>query len=148
MYAQVVFPIASFKSFTYKIPDALIADISTGIAVNAPFKNTLHLGYIVSTSTHCSYKGKIHPIDSIYQGQPNIPKNLWETILWMSSYYVAPIGLCIKTALPNLYYKDYNAKKILYIDCITYRSVLYLSLQQENLIFHFLLIWVMKNYKT
>ena len=116
MYAQVVFSIASFKSFTYKIPNALISKISPGVAVNASFKNTLHLGYIVSTSKHSSYKGMIHEIDSIYKGQPNIPKDLWQTILWMSHYYVAPIGLCIKTALPNLYYKDYNAKKILYIE--------------------------------
>jgi len=116
MYAQVVFSIASFKSFTYKIPKALTSDISTGIAVNALFKNKLHLGYIISTSKHSSYRGMIHEIDSIYKGQPNIPKDLWKTILWMSNYYVAPIGLCIKTALPNLYYKDYNAKKILYIE--------------------------------
>ena len=116
MYAQVVFSIASFKSFTYKIPNALISKISPGVAVNASFKNTLHLGYIVSTSKHSSYKGMINEIDSIYKGQPNIPKDLWQTILWMSHYYVAPIGLCIKTALPNLYYKDYNAKKILYIE--------------------------------
>ena len=34
----------------------------------------------------------------------------------MSNYYVSPIGLCIKTALSTLYYKDYNTKKALYIE--------------------------------
>ena len=116
MYAQVVFSIASFKSFTYKIPTELIPSISVGLAVNAPFKNKLQLGYIVSTTNTPNYKGKINDIDSIYKGQPSIPKDLWQTILWMSSYYVSPIGLCIKTALSTLYYKDYNTKKALYIE--------------------------------
>ena len=116
MYAQVVFSIASFKSFTYKIPNKLTSSISVGLAVNAPFKNKLQLGYIVSTTNTSSYKGKINDIDSIYKGQPSIPKDLWQTILWMSNYYVSPIGLCIKTALSTLYYKDYNTKKALYIE--------------------------------
>ena len=119
MYAQVVFSIASFRSFTYRIPHTLTSHISVGVAVNAPFKNKLQLGYIVSTAEFSSYKGKLNDIDSIYEGQPNIPQDLWKTILWMSNYYKAPIGLCIKSALPNIYYKDYNTKKILYIDIST-----------------------------
>ena len=119
MYAQVVFSIASFRSFTYRIPHTLISHVSVGVAVNAPFKNKLQLGYIVSTSDFSSYKGKLNDIDSLYEGQPNIPQDLWKTILWMSNYYMAPIGLCIKSALPNIYYKDYNTKKILYIDINT-----------------------------
>jgi len=116
MYAQVVFSIASFRSFTYRIPHTLASQVSVGVAVNAPFKNRLQLGYIVSVSDFSSYKGKLNDIDSLYEGQPNIPQDLWQTILWMSSYYMAPIGLCIKSALPNIYYKDYNTKKTLYID--------------------------------
>ena len=116
MYAQVVFSIASFKSFTYKIPNELTPSISVGLAVNAPFRNKLQLGYIVSTTNTPNYKGKINDIESIYKGQPSIPKDLWQTILWMSKYYVSPIGLCIKTALSTLYYKDYNSKKTLYIE--------------------------------
>ena len=75
MYAQVVFSIASFKSFTYKIPNELSSSISVGLAVNAPFKNKLQLGYIVSTTNTPNYKGKINDIDSIYKGQPSIPKD-------------------------------------------------------------------------
>ena len=140
MYAQVVFSIASFRSFTYRIPHTLIPQISIGVAVNAPFKNKLQLGYIVSTSQNSSYKGKLNDVDSIYEGQPNIPQDLWETILWMSNYYVAPIGLCIKSALPNIYYKDYNTKKRLYIDINTRIfdnfDLLTLSKNQKTVINH------------
>ena len=116
MYAQVVFSIASFKSFTYKIPNKLTSSISVGIAVNAPFKNKLQLGYIVSTTNISNYQGKINDIDSIYKGQPSIPIDLWKTILWMSDYYLAPIGVCIKAALSNVYYKDDSIRKSLFIE--------------------------------
>jgi len=116
MYAQVVFSIASFKSFTYKIPGELTESLSVGLAVNASFKKKLQLGYIVSITDTSTYKGTVNDIDSIYKGQPNIPQDLWKTILWMSNYYISPIGLCIKTALSPTYYKDYNIKKTLYIE--------------------------------
>ena len=74
MYAQVVFPIASFKSFTYTIPNELISNIYIGLAINAPFKNKLQLGYVLSITDTSTYKGKINSIDSIYKGQPNPTK--------------------------------------------------------------------------
>ena len=106
MYAEVVFSIASFRSFTYKIPQNLISNVGVGMAVNAPFKNKIQIGYIVSQSDFSSYKGKLNEIDSLYEGHPNIPEDLWKTIIWMSKYYIAPLGLCIKSALPSIYYKD------------------------------------------
>ena len=81
------------------------------MAVNAPFKNKIQIGYIVSKSDFSNYKGKLNEIDSLYEGHPNIPKDLWKTIVWMSKYYISPLGMCIKSALPSIYYKDYNPKK-------------------------------------
>ena len=46
MYAEVVFSIASFRSFTYKIPQNLMSNVGVGMAVNAPFKNKIQIGYI------------------------------------------------------------------------------------------------------
>tara|TARA_S200000501_G_scaffold140318_1_gene132669 strand:- start:8545 stop:10731 length:2187 start_codon:yes stop_codon:yes gene_type:complete len=116
MYAEVVFSIASFRSFTYKIPQNLISTVGVGMAVNAPFKNKIQIGYIVSKSDFSNYQGKLNEIDSLYEGHPSIPEDLWKTIIWMSKYYIAPLGLCIKSALPSIYYKDYNPQKILYIE--------------------------------
>ena len=101
MYAQVVFSIASFKSFTYCIPKKIQSNISAGSAVYAPFKNQLHIGYVVSTNTTSAYKGKIHSIDSLYDGRPPIPKELWKTIIWVSKYYITPIGIVLKAAIHN-----------------------------------------------
>ena len=132
MYAEVVFSIASFRSFTYKIPQNLISNVGVGMAVNAPFKNKIQIGYIVSQSDFSSYKGKLNEIDSLYEGHPNIPEDLWKTIIWMSKYYIAPLGLCIKSALPSIYYKDYSPQKILYIELISNIDINILKLSKNQ----------------
>ena len=93
MYAEVVFSIASFRSFTYKIPQNLMSNVGVGMAVNAPFKNKIQIGYIVSKSDFSNYKGKLNEIDSLYEGHPNIPKDLWKTIIWMSIYFLRKLIL-------------------------------------------------------
>ena len=132
MYAEVVFSIASFRSFTYKIPQNLMSNVGVGMAVNAPFKNKIQIGYIVSKSDFSNYKGKLNEIDSLYEGHPNIPEDLWKTIVWMSKYYIAPLGLCIKSALPSIYYKDYSPKKILYIKLYSNVDINILKLSENQ----------------
>ena len=132
MYAEVVFSIASFRSFTYKIPQNLMSNVGVGMAVNAPFKNKIQIGYIVSQSDFSNYKGKLNEIDSLYEGHPNIPEDLWKTIIWMSKYYIAPLGLCIKSALPSIYYKDYSPQKILYIELTSNIDINILKLSKNQ----------------
>ena len=116
MYAQVVFPIASFTSFTYKIPSNIEPSIYVGCSVNAPFRKKNIIGYVISTHKTTSFKGKTHYIDSIYKGKAYISPDLWKVIIWMSKYYVSPIGLCVKTALSSNILKDQNSHKSLYIE--------------------------------
>ena len=116
MYANIVFPIASFKSFIYKIPPHLNNDIHIGCPVNIPFKNKITVGYIESIVDHTKYKGKIYTIESIYKSKLTISINLWKTIVWMSHYYIAPLGLCIKSAIPSVYFKNTSQRKDLFIN--------------------------------
>ena len=83
MYAEVVYSKAIFRYFKYKIPQNLISNVGVGMAVNAPFKNKIQIGYIVSQSDFSSYKGKLNEIDSLYEGHPNIPEDLWRTIIFI-----------------------------------------------------------------
>ena len=115
MYAQIVFPIASFKSFTYKIPEKLINKVIIGSAVNAKFRQNIAIGYVISLSNSTHYKGNLNHIDSINTDTFSISKNLWKTIIWMSKYYMAPLGLCIKSALPVSFYKENFSSKKLHI---------------------------------
>ena len=126
MYAQIVFPIASFKSFTYKIPEKLINKVIIGSAVNAKFRQNIAIGYVISLSNSTHYKGNLNHIDSINTDTFSISKNLWKTIIWMSKYYMAPLGLCIKSALPVSFYKENFSSKKLHISLIKLERIVLL----------------------
>ena len=113
MYAQIVFPLASFKSFTYKIPPNLQNNVFIGCCINATFRNKKIIGHILELSTNTTYTGKAHSITSICKNQFKIPIDLWKTIIWMSKYYIAPMGLCIKSAIPMHFLKNNVLQKYL-----------------------------------
>ena len=115
MYANVVFPIASFKTFIYKIPTGLHGKIAEGCAVNVPFKNKNLIGIVESIQNHTSYSGKINSVISIHHSNFDISQELWETIRWISTYYIAPLGLCIKAALPSLFVPPQKIKEDIYV---------------------------------
>ena len=107
MYAQVCFPFFLNKTFTYKVPVKLESSVLPGALVNVKFKNKDCKGFLVSTSTQVSFKGKINSIISIdYQ----LSKELWKTIIWMSKYYVTPIGKITQTVL-SWVFKDNTIKR-------------------------------------
>ncbi len=114
MYANIVFPIASFRVFIYKVPTHLQGGLRVGSTVNVLFKNKSTIGYIESIINESPYKGKINSIESLNEGQ-SISKDLWKIIVWMSSYYITPIGLCIKSAIPSTNFNSDNIKQDVYL---------------------------------
>ena len=107
MYAQVCFPFFLNKTFTYKVPVKLESAVLPGALVNVKFKNKDCKGFLVSTSKEVSFKGKINSIISIdYQ----LSNELWKTIIWMSKYYVTPIGKITQTVL-SWVFKDNTIKR-------------------------------------
>lgn len=107
MYAQVCFPFFLNKTFTYKVPVKLESSVLPGALVNVRFKNKDCKGFLVSTSKQVSFKGKINSIISIdYQ----LSNELWQTIIWMSKYYVTPIGKITQTVL-SWVFKDNTIKR-------------------------------------
>ena len=107
MYAQVCFPFFLNKTFTYKVPVKLESSVLPGALVNVKFKNKDCKGFLVSTSKQVSFKGKINSIISIdYQ----VSDELWQTIIWMSKYYVTPIGKITQTVL-SWVFKDHTIKR-------------------------------------
>ena len=84
MYAKIVFPIASFQSFIYKVPKEFQDNINIGSAVNVSFRNKMNVGHVESILPKSSFSGKIHPIKSICHTQ-SISIDLWKIIIWMSN---------------------------------------------------------------
>jgi len=119
MFAQVSFPISSFRSFTYKIPTSLNGTIQPGTCVNAPINRKMQVGFVVSVNKGSEYKGKILPIDSIREKELQFPEELWHTLEWISQYYITPLGQVLKTAVPNSFLKLYKPKQVQYVKITT-----------------------------
>ena len=110
MFVEVCLPIHSYKAFTYKVPDRYIDTISIGLCVLVPFGKKNIQGHIVSISSKPLFSGTILSIKSIVCNS-KISAELWKTILFVSKYYLSPIGKTAKTAIPINLFKSYKTKK-------------------------------------
>lgn len=108
MYAQVCFPFFSSKTFTYKIPKKYLSILKAGDLVEVKFKNKVCKGFVVSLSNRIAFKGSLNEIISIKKNN-QIPQDLWKTLLWMSNYYVTPIGKITQTTI-SWAFKDNTVK--------------------------------------
>lgn len=110
MYAQVTFPLSSFRTFTYTIPESMISEILPGTCVITPFRNTERVGYVLSTSSACDYRGEIKSILRTHQEDLSISEELWKTMEWVSRYYITPLGMVLKTAIPLSFIENYQPR--------------------------------------
>ena len=62
MFAEVSFPISSYKIFTYSIPKTMEKKIAPGLCVNAPIGNYQSTGFIVKINKTTNYSGKIRSL--------------------------------------------------------------------------------------
>ena len=115
MFVNVSFPISSFRTFTYTIPKSLKGKIKPGTCINAPLNKRLQVGFVVSLNSTKKYSGKILEIDSILEKDFHFPDELWDTLEWISKYYISPFGQVLKAAIPNSFIKPYQPKKVKFI---------------------------------
>lgn len=101
MFADVAFPISRYLTFTYQIPKDLLNEISVGVRVKAPLGKRIAQGIVVSTNKKVAFRGEIRSIISCVDDQRILDAGLWRLIKWLSSYYMTPIGMAAKTALPS-----------------------------------------------
>ena len=65
MFAEVAFPISNFKTFTYQIPEKLIAQTHVGSRVIAPFRRQQKEGIFVNIFASSSFKGETKLINKL-----------------------------------------------------------------------------------
>jgi primosomal protein N' (replication factor Y) (superfamily II helicase) len=114
-YAQVAFPLTSFRHFTYLIPVNYINEIKIGSCVLAPIRNNERIGFVVNISNNTDFKGKIQELKGRLEKDLSIPKNLWDTLNWISFYYFCSIGKVIKSAIPLSFKTNLKPKKVSYV---------------------------------
>ncbi|MCS5660304.1 MAG: hypothetical protein NZ842_07880, partial [Dehalococcoidia bacterium] len=114
MYADVSFPISSWRVFTYRIPQPLEGVIQTGIRVKAPLgRRKAVQGVVVGLRDKAKFKGKIQLISEVVDDVPLLDDTLWKLISWVSDYYLTPLGQVMRSAVPSGLSQQYEPTQIL-----------------------------------
>jgi len=100
IYVQVAVALPVSGTFTYTVTGDLIKRAGVGKRVLIPFSGRKVTGYILRIIPPKDRKG-LKDIINISDPYPLFPPNMVEFFEWLSSYYLYPIGLIIKTALPT-----------------------------------------------
>ncbi len=103
MFAEVAVPIYVRQTFTYRLPGDMAARAKPGCRVLAPFGKKFLTGFIVDL--HESPKSEvdeadIKDVEELLDESPIITSEILELTRWVSDYYFAPWGECLRAALP------------------------------------------------
>ncbi len=98
---DVALPLPLFRAFTYAVPDGLRHAVTTGARVVVPFRNRTAMGIVLGDSSGESL-GETEPkaIIDAPDERPAFGPDLLAVGRWMADYYVSPVGLVLRAALP------------------------------------------------
>jgi primosomal protein N' (replication factor Y) (superfamily II helicase) len=103
MFADVAVPVAVRQTFTYRLPGDMASRAKTGCRVMVPFGKKLLTAFIVDLSETPQGEvdeSDIKEVEELLDESPIITPDILELTKWVSDYYFAPWGECLKAALP------------------------------------------------
>src|SRR5215471_3515771 len=103
MFADVAVPVAVRQTFTYRLPGELAFRAKTGCRVLVPFGKKLLTAFIVDLSETPQGEvdeSDIRDVEELLDETPIIIPEILELTRWVSDYYFAPWGECLRAALP------------------------------------------------
>ena len=120
MFADVSFPISSWKTFTYSVPSRFHPIIQTGCRVIAPLGRRKKVrGVVVGINETTHFLGSIQPISELIDGAPIFDEKLWQLISWVSDYYLTPLGQVMRSAIPSGISREFQPSPILKVSIIS-----------------------------
>jgi primosomal protein N' (replication factor Y) (superfamily II helicase) len=96
---SVALPVPLFNTFTYEVGAELAGRARAGMRVVVSFRNRRAMGVIVDADV-APGDVAVKRVDSIPDAEPVMSAELLALCAWIAEYYVAPIGVVIRSALP------------------------------------------------
>jgi primosomal protein N' (replication factor Y) (superfamily II helicase) len=100
MIVKVALPLPIDRTFSYLVPDIWVPIAQHLSRVKVPFNNRSLTGFIVAID-NTEEGGDLKPIQEVLDPVPLVDKVCFRLCAWSATYYVAPIGLALKYALPS-----------------------------------------------
>ncbi|MDB4874603.1 MAG: primosomal protein [Gemmatimonadetes bacterium] len=99
MLISVALPLPLFRNFTYEVPDAEAQRARPGMRAVVPFRNRREMGVIVGVDEPAD--GVVPKlVHALPDTEPVLSADMLALCRWMSEYYIVPLGIAIRTALP------------------------------------------------
>lgn len=93
---DVALPLPIYRTFTYEV-DGAIPEPGTRVLV--PFRRDERIGWVIGPGSQEKIGG-IKGVLAILDEDPTVPPDLLDLCRWIASYYVAPLGIALRAALP------------------------------------------------
>jgi primosomal protein N' (replication factor Y) len=98
MLVEVALPIPLPRTFTYRAAGSTIAP---GTRVRVPFSGRKLVGWVVGEAPADSTDPtRLKDVEKVLETEPSVPADLLALCRWISDYYVTPLGVVIRAALP------------------------------------------------
>ncbi|MEE8551044.1 MAG: primosomal protein N', partial [Gemmatimonadota bacterium] len=100
-FARVAVPRPLFRTFLYRIPEGLVSQVLPGSRVVIRFGRRELTGWVDEiVSDPDDMPTNVREILDAPDAQPVLDAELLELCRWVAAYYVAPLGLTFRAALP------------------------------------------------
>jgi primosomal protein N' (replication factor Y) len=99
-FALVALPVGVDREFTYLIPPSLEGQVRPGVRVVVPFGRQIATGLVVGLSSQTDVRD-LKAIREVLDASPIMSDELLGLCQWISSYYLAPLGEVLRTAVPH-----------------------------------------------
>ena len=95
---DVALPLPIHRTFTYRLEGPAP---EPGTRVLVPFQRGERIGWVVGPGESGEIRG-LKPVLSVLDERPSVPADVLELCRWIAEYYVAPLGIAIRSALPSV----------------------------------------------
>jgi primosomal protein N' (replication factor Y) len=96
---SIALPLPLFRNFTYEVDDAQRDRARVGMRAVVPFRNRREIGIIVAVDELAP--GVVaKPVTALPDTEPVMNSDMIALCKFISDYYIVPLGLAIRTALP------------------------------------------------
>jgi primosomal protein N' (replication factor Y) (superfamily II helicase) len=95
---EVALPLPLFQTFVYAAPDGLHAPQGSRVVV--PVRNRTEIGIVVGEAAAERAPRRVRQIVAAPDDEPSIAPELFRLCEWIAEYYIAPIGVVLRAALP------------------------------------------------
>ncbi len=97
---EVALPVPLFQTFTYEIPADAPRVALPGARVVVPFRNRREIGICLGPADDSARGRNIKRVIEVPDELPALSADMIALCRWMAEYYVVPIGIALRSALP------------------------------------------------